>query len=227
MGTMHWSWRRYENSLQHSQLYVIEHWVLWSITSSRWNKLFIWRWFSYLATFAAVRFNSLFPSSNLLIINILRVSLAWTWTWRERDNARYHFALVLPLTILTAWIVIAFQSKYIFLAGTGFGKRLAWPFFLFHNMISLPWIRFYMTLSWLSVFSLFLLGWIHTYISSGDIMNIQVCYVWLINILGNGVTTAQSKSAVSIGHSSYIWYHQLEWAFHQSTTLFAWVSCLV
>jgi hypothetical protein len=45
----------------------------------------------------------------------------------------HYFALALPLTILTAWIIFAFQSKYTFPAGTGFWKRLAW---LFHNMIS-------------------------------------------------------------------------------------------
>jgi hypothetical protein len=50
----------------------------------------------------------------------------------------HYFALALPLTIPTAWIIIAFQSKYIFPAGTGFWKRLTWPFFLFHNMKNAP-----------------------------------------------------------------------------------------
>lgn len=40
-----------------------------------------------------------------------------------------YFAVVIPLTILTAWVIIAFQSKYMF-PGTSFIKRLAWPIFV-------------------------------------------------------------------------------------------------
>jgi hypothetical protein len=47
----------------------------------------------------------------------------------------HYFAISLPLTIVTAWIVIAFQSKYIFKEKTHFFKRLGWPAYLFINMI--------------------------------------------------------------------------------------------
>ena len=47
-----------------------------------------------------------------------------------------YIALAVPLTIFTAWVIIAFQIRYIFPPGTGFIKRLAWPIFLIHNMIS-------------------------------------------------------------------------------------------
>ena len=38
-----------------------------------------------------------------------------------------YIALTLPITILTAWIIIAFQSKNIFPKGTSIYKRLGWP----------------------------------------------------------------------------------------------------
>jgi len=43
-----------------------------------------------------------------------------------------YFTLAVPLTLVTAWVIIAFQSKYMFpeLEKTSFWKRLAWPFFL-------------------------------------------------------------------------------------------------
>ena len=46
-----------------------------------------------------------------------------------------YLALALPLTIVTAWIIVAFQSEHIFPPGTSFIKRLGWPFF-FLFMIS-------------------------------------------------------------------------------------------
>ena len=46
-----------------------------------------------------------------------------------------YLALTLPLTIVTAWIIIAFQSKYIFPSGTSFIKRLAWPIFLIQTKV--------------------------------------------------------------------------------------------
>ena len=46
-----------------------------------------------------------------------------------------YLAVALPLTIVTAWVIIAFQSKYIFPPGTGFIKRLGWPMFLFNQII--------------------------------------------------------------------------------------------
>ena len=41
-----------------------------------------------------------------------------------------YFAVAAPLTLLTAWIIVAFQSKYVFPKGTSFKKRLAWPIYL-------------------------------------------------------------------------------------------------
>ena len=41
-----------------------------------------------------------------------------------------YFSLAIPLTLLTAWIIVAFQSKYIFPPGTSLMKRLAWPILL-------------------------------------------------------------------------------------------------
>lgn len=45
-----------------------------------------------------------------------------------------YLALALPLTIVTAWIIIAFQSENIFPPGTSFVKRLGWPVF-FMSMV--------------------------------------------------------------------------------------------
>jgi len=41
-----------------------------------------------------------------------------------------YLALALPLTIMTAWIMVAFRSKYTFPQGTSIWKRLAWPVYL-------------------------------------------------------------------------------------------------
>ena len=46
-----------------------------------------------------------------------------------------YLALALPLTMVTAWIIIAFQSENIFPPGTSFVKRLGWPV-VFISMIS-------------------------------------------------------------------------------------------
>lgn len=43
---------------------------------------------------------------------------------------REYFALAIPLTLVTAWIIVAFQSKYVFPKGTSIWKRLAWPVYL-------------------------------------------------------------------------------------------------
>jgi hypothetical protein len=41
-----------------------------------------------------------------------------------------YFAVTVPLTLFTAWIIVAFQSKYIFPKNTSMMKRLAWPYYL-------------------------------------------------------------------------------------------------
>ncbi len=45
-----------------------------------------------------------------------------------------YFATALPLTIVTAWVVTAFQYEGIFPDGASIFKRLAWPFFLIIKM---------------------------------------------------------------------------------------------
>jgi len=46
-----------------------------------------------------------------------------------------YVAVALPLTLITAWIIIAFQSTYIFESETTFLKRLGWPVYLVHMML--------------------------------------------------------------------------------------------
>jgi hypothetical protein len=46
----------------------------------------------------------------------------------------YYVALAAPLTILTIWIIIAFQSEYL-LPGKSFSQRLAWPVLLVHKWL--------------------------------------------------------------------------------------------
>ncbi|KAF8153212.1 hypothetical protein B0H34DRAFT_820059 [Crassisporium funariophilum] len=43
--------------------------------------------------------------------------------------------IALPLTLITAWIIIAFQSTYIFPGQTSFFKRLGWPAYLLMSMV--------------------------------------------------------------------------------------------
>jgi len=45
-----------------------------------------------------------------------------------------YVALALPLTLITIWIIIAFQSKHIFPQGTSVIKRLGWPFLMLKFM---------------------------------------------------------------------------------------------
>ncbi|KAH9474783.1 hypothetical protein JR316_0013248 [Psilocybe cubensis] len=46
-----------------------------------------------------------------------------------------YIEIALPLTLVTAWIIIAFQSTYIFPENTGFMKRLGWPVYLIKRMM--------------------------------------------------------------------------------------------
>ena len=41
-----------------------------------------------------------------------------------------YFSVAVPLTLFTAWLIVAFQSKYTFPKGTSLMKRLAWPYYL-------------------------------------------------------------------------------------------------
>ncbi|KJA25334.1 hypothetical protein HYPSUDRAFT_37835 [Hypholoma sublateritium FD-334 SS-4] len=50
-------------------------------------------------------------------------------------NLSIYVAIALPLTLITAWIIIAFQSRYIFPEGTPFITRLSWPVKLLSNIM--------------------------------------------------------------------------------------------
>ncbi|KAK0484497.1 hypothetical protein IW261DRAFT_1456929 [Armillaria novae-zelandiae] len=46
----------------------------------------------------------------------------------------HYFEAALPLTFLTVWVVMAFQSKYLFDSGSTFWMRLVWPWMLFKQV---------------------------------------------------------------------------------------------
>ena len=46
-----------------------------------------------------------------------------------------YFAITFPLTIVTAWIIIAVTSKRVFKERTTFFKRLGWPVYLLVDII--------------------------------------------------------------------------------------------
>jgi hypothetical protein len=87
------------------------------------------------ATFAAVSFFSK-PLINFLIIKIFYQGFfgmnVGEITPSTNGTLWQYFSVAVPLTLLTAWVIIAFQSKYIIpkLEKKSFWKRLAWPFFL-------------------------------------------------------------------------------------------------
>ena len=92
------------------------------------------------ATFAAVRFK--FSSFHLIafLLHLFYQSIFGMNVGEINPGTNgtvpQYLAVALPLTVFTAWIIIAFQSKYIFPRGTGFLMRLAWPIFLIRAMIS-------------------------------------------------------------------------------------------
>lgn len=47
----------------------------------------------------------------------------------------HYMAVAVPLTIVTIWVIIAFQSKYLFEDDTPIWTRFAWPFFLAKRML--------------------------------------------------------------------------------------------
>ncbi|KAF8809594.1 hypothetical protein BYT27DRAFT_7162598 [Phlegmacium glaucopus] len=53
-----------------------------------------------------------------------------------RGTLGHYVALALPLTIVTTWVIIAFQSKHIFPPGTSFIKRFGWPVYLINTMFT-------------------------------------------------------------------------------------------
>ena len=53
-----------------------------------------------------------------------------------KGTVTQYLVFTLSLTVVTAWIIIGFQSKYIFPPETSFIKRLVWPVILIRNMIS-------------------------------------------------------------------------------------------
>ncbi|KAG6829922.1 hypothetical protein H0H92_002945 [Tricholoma furcatifolium] len=46
----------------------------------------------------------------------------------------HYFAVALPLTFVTVWVVIAFQSKWIYPKDTPLWKRFGWPVYLAHDV---------------------------------------------------------------------------------------------
>ncbi|EEB90178.1 hypothetical protein MPER_11654 [Moniliophthora perniciosa FA553] len=51
------------------------------------------------------------------------------------ETLPHYFAIALPLTVLTIWIVMTFQSRYMFgTRQTTFIQRLAWPVLLFKSV---------------------------------------------------------------------------------------------
>ena len=48
----------------------------------------------------------------------------------------HYFAVAFPMTIVTAWVIIAFQSKHIFKDQTTFFRRLGWPVYLLIALIT-------------------------------------------------------------------------------------------
>ncbi len=50
-------------------------------------------------------------------------------------SIRKYLATALPLTIITAWVVTAFQYEAILPPGTSTYKRLAWPLFLVRKLV--------------------------------------------------------------------------------------------
>ena len=46
-----------------------------------------------------------------------------------------YFAIAFPLTIVATWIIVAFNSPYIFKEKAPFFKRLVWPVYLLIRMI--------------------------------------------------------------------------------------------
>jgi len=53
----------------------------------------------------------------------------------SHETLPHYFAYAFPLTIVTAWVIIAFQSKHIFKERTNFFRRLGWPVYLLIDMI--------------------------------------------------------------------------------------------
>ncbi|KAK0230350.1 cora-like Mg2+ transporter protein-domain-containing protein [Armillaria fumosa] len=46
----------------------------------------------------------------------------------------HYFAAAVPLTLLTIWVVMTFQSKHLFASGSTFWMRLVWPWILFKQV---------------------------------------------------------------------------------------------
>jgi hypothetical protein len=49
------------------------------------------------------------------------------------ETIRNYVATAVPFTIVTVWVIIAFQSKYIFKTEVSFWWRLTWPFQLIYE----------------------------------------------------------------------------------------------
>ncbi|GLB39825.1 hypothetical protein LshimejAT787_0703350 [Lyophyllum shimeji] len=47
----------------------------------------------------------------------------------------HYLAVAIPLTIMTIWVVVAFQSKHLYPEGTSTWKRFGWPVQLCLNIL--------------------------------------------------------------------------------------------
>jgi hypothetical protein len=49
----------------------------------------------------------------------------------------HYFVTALAFTLLTVWVITAFQSRYKFRPGVNFWQRLGWPVFYFLRMFDM------------------------------------------------------------------------------------------
>lgn len=48
----------------------------------------------------------------------------------------HYFAVAISLTVSTVWVIVAFQSKYIYPPNTPLWRRFGWPVMLCMNLMS-------------------------------------------------------------------------------------------
>ncbi|KAK0216506.1 hypothetical protein EDD85DRAFT_434173 [Armillaria nabsnona] len=51
-----------------------------------------------------------------------------------KGTLQHYFEAAVPLTLLTIWVVMTFQSKHLFASGSTFWMRLVWPWILFKQV---------------------------------------------------------------------------------------------
>ncbi|KAK0219642.1 hypothetical protein EDD85DRAFT_780368 [Armillaria nabsnona] len=71
---------------------------------------------------------SLFVAVSIFGMNVGEISLG------TNETLPHYFAIAAVLTLLTVWIVMTFQSKYLFDPGSTFWMYLVWPWMLFKQV---------------------------------------------------------------------------------------------